>query len=73
MKYLLIALMILVSGCTSETKHGKCIGLDDEKDPKLVYDISTKNVILAALFSELAFIPPIVVLLTETYCPTGIK
>jgi uncharacterized protein YcfL len=75
MKKLLILVMtlILLSGCASRTEFGECIGVtkEDEK-PDLVYKLSVRNVVLAAVFFQTLF-TPIVVLVNETYCPVGRK
>lgn len=63
---------LLFSGCEKENQYGKCVGIDEDKNPNLTYKISTRNVILGVLFFEI-LIPPIVVLASETYCPTGYK
>jgi len=68
---LLITLMFTVS-CTESTKHGECIGFDDEKDETLVYEISVSNAIIAAIFVE-TIIVPIVWGLDVAYCPVGEK
>jgi hypothetical protein len=65
-----IALLFCVSGCTSKTEYGSCIGVADDKDPKLVYKVSVKNAVLGIIFME-TIIVPIYVLVDETYCPVG--
>ena len=63
--------------CTSSTEYGNCVGLPDieeakKQNPNIIYKISTKNVILGVIFVEM-IIPPIIVVLDETYCPVGVK
>lgn len=60
------------TGCTSKTEFGDCIGLDDEKNPDLVYDVSTNNIVTGVIFFQL-IAPPVIVALEEFYCPVGIK
>lgn len=73
MKLFLLALIVLLSlGCTNETKHGPCIGIFDEKDPKKIYKLSGWNIAVAVIFAELV-VPPIIVAVDETFCPVGNK
>ena len=72
-KILLVATMVaLLSGCTSSTQYGSCIGIADDKEPNLQYKLSVWNTFLAIIFSE-TIVVPIVVLANETYCPVGVK
>ena len=71
-KLLLMFALIMTASCTSETKYGECIGAFDDGDPKLVYEVSTNNVIVAAIFVE-TIIVPIVVVLDKTRCPVRKK
>ena len=72
-KILVIAtLMALLTGCTSSTQYGSCIGIADDKAPNLQYKLSVWNTFLAIIFSE-TIVVPIVVLANETYCPVGVK
>ena len=64
--------ILISSGCTEETSFGPCVGLDDEKNPDLVYNISTRNMILSVIFIETIFVP-VIVALDETYCPVAKK
>lgn len=74
MKKLLIlsTILIALSSCTSKTEFGPCIGAFEDKNPAKVYHVSTWNVILAIVFSEM-LLPPIFVILDETNCPVGDK
>lgn len=67
-----ILLALLLAGCESSTEFGKCIGATDDKDPKLVYKLSLKNLIVGIVFFEL-IAPPIYVLVEQTFCPVGKK
>lgn len=72
MKYLLVA-MLLLTGCTSKTEFGSCIGIGKEgEDPALIYKVSTTNVVVGVVFAEMIF-PTIIVALDELYCPVGRK
>lgn len=57
-------------GCESSTQYGSCVGLNDAKDPTLVYKYSTRNIILGVVFFQLVA-PPIIVGLNELECPVG--
>lgn len=74
MKKLLIGIAIasalLLTGCTTETPYGNCIGIDDNKDPALIYKIDEWNVFLGIIFSE-SLIVPIIVIVDDLYCPIG--
>ena len=70
-KFLAALLMVTAMSCTSETHFGDCVGIDDEKNPELVYDVDVGNVVLGLVFFEFFFIPPAVVLLDETFCPVA--
>lgn len=70
MKKLLLVLMMLIplSACQYNTEYGECIGLDDDQNPALVYDLSTRNIVLGVVFSQM-LVPPIYVALEATHCP----
>lgn len=72
MREALLLLAIGLSGCESETKYGKCIGLDGDESPGLHYHPSTRNIIIGVLFFEL-IVPPIAVVVEEFQCPDGRK
>lgn len=72
MKYLALAAALMLASCTSETEYGDCLGLAEDKDPKLKYETDVGNVILAIIFSE-TIVVPAVVLLSETVCPVAKK
>ncbi len=71
MKYLIVLLLSL-SACTSKTQYGNCIGVTEDKNPKLEYKISTWNIIVGVTLFELVA-PPLVVLFDEVQCPIGVK
>jgi len=68
MKKLLLIICILVTGCTSKTEFGPCIGINQEKKPDLRYEYSGWNIAMGVIFAEL-IAPPIVVVLNELQCP----
>lgn len=57
-----------LSSCTSSTKYGECVGINDAKNPKLIYRYDTTNIVLAIVFWETLFVP-LVVVLNELQCP----
>lgn len=67
-----VLLIMLITGCTSATKYGECVGLLDTKDPNLYYETKTSNVVLAVVFSETVVVPLFVVL-KQYQCPIGNK
>lgn len=75
MKSLLaVCLLVVLCGCESSTNYGMCVGAfeNNDRDPKLVYKISTINVAVAVVGFEL-IVPPVVVIANETFCPVGEK
>lgn len=73
MKRIVILLALaLLAGCTTRTDYGPCIGLADDKDPKLVYKVSAWNVFLGVFFFGL-IAPPIFVVVDSTFCPVAKK
>lgn len=72
-KLIVIALLgVMLAGCTSKTSHGDCVGAFDDKNPNKVYKASGWNIFLAVFFSEL-IVPPVLVVMNETFCPVGEK
>lgn len=65
-----LAIIVLLSACTSRTEYGECIGITDKEKPGLVYKVSAWNVALAILFFEL-ILPPVFVLVDEFKCPVA--
>jgi hypothetical protein len=74
MKRIVLAVMLaaVLAGCTSRTEFGPCVGIGDDKDPKLTYKLSAWNLALAIVFIGVV-IPPILVAVDETFCPVGKK
>lgn len=68
-KVVALALLLIFSSCTKSTKYGNCVGLY-ETDPRLVYEINTKNLILGIVFIE-TIIVPVYVATEYFYCPIG--
>ena len=69
----LLVVVCLLSACENKTPYGPCVGAFDEKKPNLVYKLSVNNVVWGLLGSELLFIPPVIVVANETFCPVGVK
>jgi hypothetical protein len=67
-----LLVMIALCGCVSKTEFGECIGITDDKNPQLVYKVSARNVVIGIIFFEV-IVPPVVVLVDETYCPVAAK
>lgn len=72
MKKLATALLLLMSACTSKTKFGSCVGIDDTEDAKYVYQYSKKNIVLGIVFFEMV-LPPLFVVLDELKCPVEVR
>jgi hypothetical protein len=69
---LVVGLLVILTGCTSKTEFGDCIGLADDKEPDLIYKVSAWNVFVAVVGIEM-IAPPILVAVDETFCPVGRK
>lgn len=67
---LLAVLAFILTACTERTEFGECVGIGDDRDPKLVYKTSAGNVALAVIFIE-TIVVPIVVVFSEVSCPVG--
>lgn len=73
MKTSIIAIMALaMSGCASKTSFGKCIGILDQEDPKIEYELSTQNIVIGSIFLASVFVPALVVL-KQLKCPVALK
>lgn len=74
MKKLLLTLMLAMclTGCARSTQYGECVGINDKKQPDLVYKYSVRNIVISAIFVETLFVP-IVTILTQLECPVGRK
>lgn len=68
----LVLAAVFAAGCTSETEFGRCIGVNEERDPHLTYKVDTGNVVVGIIFVETIFVP-VIVALDELYCPVGRK
>lgn len=70
---LLAALALSLTGCENGTEFGECVGLSDsQRDPGLVYEVSTRNAIVSIIFFE-TLVVPVVWALEHAYCPVGTK
>ena len=71
-KTLAIAVLLIaaLSGCSNANQYGKCVGIDDARDPSLTYKLSVWNIAMGIIFVEM-IIPPIVVATDELYCPVA--
>jgi hypothetical protein len=65
-------LTLTLSGCTSSTEYGECVGITDQKDPTLRYEYNAGNVIVAVAFSETIIIP-VIVIFSNLKCPIAKK
>jgi len=68
----LLLSVLMASSCVFNNEHGECVGFDDEQDPALEYNLSTRNFVLGIVFIQTLAVP-IVVGLEAAYCPTGPK
>lgn len=72
-KFLLIATTIaLLTGCTRSTSYGQCVGVMEEKESHLKYEVSYWNAFVAFIFLE-TIIVPIVYVSSDISCPVGVK
>jgi len=71
-KLTVILFLLFLSSCASQTQYGKCVGLDGDKDPKLIYKVSTRNALLSILTIE-TIITPILYIKDYIFCPIGLK
>jgi len=73
MKLFLAAMILCMTvGCTSKTKYGPCIGINDQENAKLQYSYSAWNVAMGAIFSE-TIVVPLVVVFAELKCPVSAR
>lgn len=68
----LILAFVLLSGCTSRTNFGLCVGVGEDRDASLVYKLSHWNIFVAFILVE-TIVVPIVVIADQLYCPVGKK
>ena len=59
---------LLLTGCEQERELGPCIGLVEERDPRLMYEWSARNISLGLLFASAVF-PLVYVILKQAQCP----
>lgn len=71
-KILVLAAAITLSGCASTTEFGPCVGAFDEKNPKLEYKVSARNLVVGIFFFGL-IAPPVYVVVDQFFCPVGTK
>jgi hypothetical protein len=68
----LLAALVLLTGCEKSREiNGKtieCIGLDDTPQPGVIYEFSTRNVIIDIIFVE-TLIVPVWSVLEDVKCP----
>lgn len=57
-----------LSGCEDHRKGGRCIGVSDDPEPGVKYEVSVQNIVVGAILIETIFVP-IIVLLKEIRCP----
>lgn len=65
-----ILLLFALSGCTTETKYGPCVGVTGPKDPSLVYEVNIQNVAIGVIFAQTVVVP-IYIVLKAWECPEG--
>ena len=65
-----VLMLLALSGCTSATEYGACIGIDGIHKPGLVYKVSTWNVFIGLIFIE-TLIVPLSVITDAISCPVG--
>lgn len=71
-KLFIVMLAVALAGCTSQTEYGRCIGVMQDKNPKLEYELSIWNTAMAIIFSE-TIVVPVVVVANQYQCPVGVK
>jgi hypothetical protein len=73
MKKLLCIAMIVatLTGCTTKTQFGECIGITDKEKPEYVYKVSAWNIFLGVIFSE-TIVVPVVVAVDDLKCPVSL-
>jgi hypothetical protein len=71
---LTLALALGATGCRTETAYGQCKGLidKDEEQANLNYEVSTRNVVLALIFSETLLWPGLTAAFW-VWCPVSQK
>ncbi len=71
---MMLALTLAATGCQTSTTYGECKGFfnSDEKNPNLEYHYSTRNIVLAVIFSG-SLLWPVLTGGLWLECPTGPK
>ena len=69
-KIIATAACLLLTACQTRTDYGKCVGLGEKQNPKLEYQLSTRNIVWGIIGIELV-VPPVVVVTQEIFCPIG--
>lgn len=73
MKFVVASVLaLMLTGCTSSTPLGPCIGINDQENEKLQYSYSAWNVAMGAVFSE-TIVVPLVVVFAELKCPVSTR
>lgn len=67
-KFLILATLLALGGCTYETEYGRCVGAFEAQKPGLVYKPSINNLFWGIVGFELIY-PPIKVAVDATFCP----
>ena len=49
----LYCLLLLLTACSGSNRYGQCVGINDDKDPKLQYKYSIKNIVVGIFFIEM--------------------
>ena len=68
----LAMLLVVLVGCTSGNRAGRCIGAFDTPKAGVEYETSGWNIAMGIIFVELV-IPPVLVIANETRCPVEAK
>ena len=63
-------LMLALTGCAENTPYGRCVGVNQQEDPTLVYEYSARNIVIGVVCIEL-IAPPIFVILDQLKCPVA--
>lgn len=63
-------MLLAATGCVDRTSYGRCVGLNTPRDSSLVYDYSTRNVVVGLLLSETVIVP-VVVAFKQLECPVA--
>jgi hypothetical protein len=68
--FVICALAAALVGCEN-SRHGEpCVGIVDEKNPDVKYEVSGRNLVVGFIFSETLFVPAYVIL-KDLECPRG--